>query len=157
MNCYSTTLIAKWHCNIYSIVVKYRHAFCLHAYFSASLDSTSVILWQGCEGRQDIWCRWLQRFSGWRFSQEEESLNKVFLLTDDYFLRLQFGRPCRLGLGRGRLDWAAWWRGREARWGGTFILWGPCLDIHDWSLPSWLVLNWRLLSVCSWYGVVSCM
>ena len=33
MNCYSTTLIAKLHCNIYSIVVKYRHTFCLHVYF----------------------------------------------------------------------------------------------------------------------------
>ena len=37
MNCYSTTLIAKWHCNIYSTVVKYRRTFCLHAYlFSVS-------------------------------------------------------------------------------------------------------------------------
>ena len=33
MNCYSTTLISKLHFNIYSIVVKYRRTFCLHAYF----------------------------------------------------------------------------------------------------------------------------
>ena len=33
MNCYYTTLIAKLHCNIYSIVVKYRRTFCLQAYF----------------------------------------------------------------------------------------------------------------------------
>ena len=32
MNCYSTTLIAKLHFNIYSIVVKCRRTFCLHAY-----------------------------------------------------------------------------------------------------------------------------
>ena len=33
MNCYSTTLMAKLHCNIYSIVVKCCRTFCLHAYF----------------------------------------------------------------------------------------------------------------------------
>ena len=33
MNCYFTTLIAKFHFNIYSIVVKYCRTFCLHAYF----------------------------------------------------------------------------------------------------------------------------
>ena len=32
MNCFSTTLIDKLHCNIYSIVVKYCRTFCLHAY-----------------------------------------------------------------------------------------------------------------------------
>ena len=32
MNCYSTTLIAKFYCNIYSFVVKYHRTFCLHAH-----------------------------------------------------------------------------------------------------------------------------
>ena len=33
MKCYSNTLIAKLHFNIYLIVVKCRRTFCLHAYF----------------------------------------------------------------------------------------------------------------------------
>ena len=41
---------------------------------------------------------------GWMKVISRRRVSNFFLLNDDYFLRLRFGRPCRSDLGRGRLD-----------------------------------------------------